>query len=77
MSVRAVAVRNGPGMLSAPAVALHGARPVRSVPRARRHVHAALGAAWGRFADDHRLIRFKLLLLGIMVLAAMALEVPW
>ena len=44
MSVRAVAVRNGP---------------------------------WGRFADDHRLIRFKLLLLGIMVLAAMALEVPW
>ena len=70
MSVRAVAVRNGPGMLSAPAVALHGARPVRSVPRVRRH-------ARGRFADDHRLIRFKLLLLGIMVLATMALEVPW
>ena len=77
MSVRAIAVRNNPSMLSAPAVTLHGARPVRSVPRARRHVHAARGAAWGRFADDHRLIRFKLLLLGLLTLAAMALEVPW
>lgn len=77
MSVRAIAVRNGPSSLSAPAVALHGARPVRSVPRARRHVPTARSAVWGHFADDRRMIRFKLLLLGMMILTAMALEVPW
>jgi len=77
MSVRAIAVRNGPTILSAPAVALHGARPVRSVLRARRHVPTARSAVWGHFADDRRMIRFKLALLGLLTLAAIALEVPW
>ena len=62
--------------LSAPAVTLHGARPVRSVPRARRHVPAARSGAWERFNDDRRLIRFKLALLGLLTLLVMALEVP-
>ena len=75
MSVRAIAVRNGPSILSAPAVALHGARPVRSVLRARRQIPRA--AFWRRFADDRKLIRFKLVLLGLLVLATMALEVLW
>lgn len=61
-------------LMSAPAVVLHGAGPVRSRSRARPH--AAHRAAWGRFTDDRRLIGVKLLLLGLLFLAVMALEVP-
>ena len=63
-------------VMFAPAGALHGARSLRGVPRARRHRHAARRAVWRRLADDRRMIRFKLWLLGLLVSIAMALEVP-
>jgi len=50
---------------------------VRAAPRARGDVHAAPRAAWVRFANDRQLVGFKLLLLGLLALAAMALEVPF
>jgi hypothetical protein len=43
----------------------------------RDYVHAAPSAAWVRFANDRQLVGFKLLLLGLLTLAAMALEVPF
>lgn len=65
-------------ILSVPAVAPGAERPpVRSVPRARRQFPAARRAAWERFNDDRRLIRLKLVLLGLLFIAAMALEVPF
>jgi len=64
-----------PRAISASAVVLHGIPPVRSRRRAR-WVPAAGPAAWRRFRDDRRLIGAKLLLLGLLVLAVLALEVP-
>lgn len=80
MSVRAVAVRNGPRTIPVPASAVRAAgsiRVVRAAPRVRGHVHAAPRAAWVRFADDREMVGFKLLLLGLLILAAMAWEVPF
>lgn len=80
MSVRAVAVRNGPRTVPVPASAVRVAgsiRVVRAAPRVRDYVHAAPSAAWVRFANDRQLVGFKLLLLGLLTLAAMALEVPF
>ncbi|GEM_PF-3427680 len=80
MSVRAVAVRNGPRAIPVPASAVRAtgsSRVVRAAPRARGDVHAAPRAAWVRFANDRQLVGFKLLLLGLLALAAMALEVPF
>jgi len=45
---------------------------VRGGPRGLRRG----GALRERFADDRRLIGLKLVLLGLLALAAMALEVP-
>lgn len=80
MSVRAVAVRNDPRAIPVPASAVRAAdsiRLVRAAPRVRGYVHAASRAAWARFANDRQLVGFKLLLLGLLALAAMALEVPF
>lgn len=65
-------------ILSVPAVPPSAERPpVRSVPRARRHVPAArYRAAWGHLSNDRRFIHLKLILLGLILVAAMALEVP-
>jgi hypothetical protein len=65
MSVRAIAIRSGPRPALQPA-------PVRARRRTARR-----GPLWAAFADDHRLIRVKLILMGMVVLAVMALEVPW
>lgn len=42
----------------------------RHAPTARRR------AVWGHFNDDRRLIHLKLIILGLIVVVAMALEVP-
>lgn len=60
MSVRAIAIRSGPR----PTLASVAARP-----RARTGVRA-------RFSDDRRFIGVKLILIGLLFLAVMALEVP-
>ena len=65
MSVRAVAIRSGPRP------ALESA-PVRARRRAARR-----GPLSVALADDRRLIGVKLMLIGMIVLAVMALEVPW
>jgi len=62
MSVRAIAVRSGPR--PAPASA-----PVRI----RRRVGTGIRP---RFSDDRRFIGVKLILIGLLFLAVMALEVP-
>ncbi len=62
MSVRAIAIRNGPSPLM-----------LRAARRAR---HRARSAVLARFADDRRLIGVKIVLVGLLLLAAMALEVP-
>ncbi|MGH2398503.1 MAG: hypothetical protein ACRDFA_04500 [bacterium] len=80
MSVRAVAVRNGPRAFPVPASAVRAtgsARVVRAARRARVYTHAVPRAAWVQFHDDRRLVGFKLILLGLLALAAMALEVPF
>lgn len=80
MSVRAVAVRNGPPRIPVPASAVRAAdsiRVVRAAPRVRGYVHAVPRAAWVRFADDRELVGVKLLLLGLLMLAGMVLEVPF
>lgn len=64
MSVRAIAIRNGPRPALAAAAA---ARERRRLPRA---------TFWAWFADDRQLIGVKLILIGLLVLAGMALEVP-
>lgn len=64
MSVRAVAIRSGPRR----AVAAVSVRVSRR--RARRR------PMWAAFADDRRLIRVKLILMGLLILAMMAVEVP-
>jgi hypothetical protein len=64
MSVRGIAIRSGPR----PALAV----PIQARPRSA--CPATVRAAW---ADDHRLIGVKLVLIGLLFLAAMALEVPW
>ena len=60
-------------ILSVPAVAPDG--PAASRVQ-RRPVRRARLAAWGHFNNDRRLIRLKLVLLGLLFIAAMALEVP-
>jgi len=80
MSVRAVAVRNGPRAIPVPAGAVRAAgsvRVVRAAPRARGHTAIPTRGTIRQFGDDRRLISFKLLLLGLLALAAMALEVPF
>lgn len=75
MSVRAIAVRNAPRVMS-PAVTGHGARPARSRPRRRSPVRPHRRGVWQELADDRQLIGVKMILLGLLVLAMMALEVP-
>ncbi|HXF81737.1 MAG TPA: hypothetical protein VNN19_03170 [bacterium] len=41
----------------------------------RRH-RRSLRSAAARFADDRQLVQVKLIVLGLLLLAAMALEVP-
>lgn len=65
MSVRAIAIRSA-------------ARPVpRAIPLrvARRRTRTA--AFWSAMADDRRLIGVKMILIGLLFVAVMALEVPW
>ncbi len=62
MSVRAIAIRNSPRPLM-----------LRAARRARRPARSTFLT---RFADDRRLIGVKILLVGLLLLAAMALEVP-
>lgn len=64
MSVRAIAIRNGPR----PAVSVPPSG-TRRRPVMRRGFRASL-------ADDRRLIGVKLILIGLLFLAMMALEVP-
>ena len=64
MSVRAIAIRSGPR----PAVATAPALVPRPPPRR--------GTFWTAFADDRKFIGVKLILMGLLFLAVMALEVP-
>lgn len=64
MSVRAIAIRSGPR----PAVATVPAR------LSRRPVRRAMFRT--AFADDRKVIGVKLILMGLLFLAVMALEVP-
>jgi hypothetical protein len=65
MSVRAIALRSGPRPAVAAAPVQVGRRPTRRA------------TLWAGLADDRRLIGVKLILIGLLFLAAMALEVPW
>ncbi|HEY6102135.1 MAG TPA: hypothetical protein VI007_02795 [bacterium] len=65
MSVRAIAIRSA-------------ARPVvraAPLPAHRRRTPGAV--SWAAMADDRRLIGVKLILIGLLFAAVMALEVPW
>jgi hypothetical protein len=64
MSVRAIAIRNGPRPAAAVLPTGTRRRPVM-----RTRFRASL-------ADDRRLIGVKLILIGLLFLAMMALEVP-
>lgn len=74
MSVRAIAVRNGPRLIPAPQATRQSPHPVdRPRPRSRGHRRAV----WQRMADDRQLIGVKMIVLGLLALATLALEVPW
>lgn len=74
MSVRAIAVRNDPRLIPSPGAVRRGLRPGdRLRERSRRHQHGV----GQRLADDRRLIGVKMIVLGLLALATMALEVPW
>ncbi len=65
MSVRAIAIRST-------------ARPVARaapLPAHRRRMRTA--AFWSAMADDRRLIGVKMIVIGLLFVAVMALEVPW
>lgn len=79
MSVRAVAVRNGPHAIPVPASTVRATerqKVVRSAPRVRGDAGRQRRAA-RRFADDTQLIGLKMLLLALLMLVTMALEVPF
>jgi hypothetical protein len=67
VSVRAIAIRSGPRALRA---AGHAGPQGRRRPARRDGWRLA-------FTDDRRLIVVKLILVGLLALAMMALEVPW
>lgn len=75
MSVRAIAIRNGPRTMSPPAARSPAARLQISPTRTRRRVGSLRRGIWGALADDRRLIGVKMVVLGLVALAAMALEV--
>jgi hypothetical protein len=64
MSVRAIAIRSGP-------------RPVVGAVPPRVRQRPPRTAFWAALADDRRLIGVKLILIGLLFMAAVALEVPW
>lgn len=80
MSVRAIAIRSGPR----PAPRSRPLLPSRAAPRPSVGARASLRpgtrafvSLWAAFADDRRLIGVKLILMGVLFLAILALEVPW
>jgi hypothetical protein len=76
MSVRAIAIRSGPRpVLAAPPVTVRRRAPATPVRVRRRRVRPASLRAG--LADDRRLIGVKLILIGLVGLAMMAVEVPW
>ncbi len=83
MSVRAIAIRSGPrplvrarSTISRSTVSGRTMSPVR-VRAGTRPGRVRRRAFWTAFADDRGLIGVKLILIGIVALAMMALEVPW
>lgn len=75
MSVRAIAIRNGPRPL-VPAEPIHAVRPAGSRSRERRRSSPSpVRRLWLRWADDRQLIGVKILLLGLLALVTMILEV--
>jgi hypothetical protein len=76
MSVRAIAIRSGPrSILTALPVRVRRRTPptavrVRRRAGTRRSLHR-------QFADDRSLIGVKLILIGMVGLAMMAMEGPW
>lgn len=80
MSVRAIAIRSGPR----PALRSRPLLPSRPTPRPSVGGGASLRpgtrtsvSLWAAFADDRRFIGVKLILMGVLFLAILALEVPW
>lgn len=78
MSVRAVAVRQGTydRIRVVPRTRIVPSAVRRAAARAAGARTAFSQALWVRFTDDRQLIGLKIVLLGAVLLVAMALEVP-